>query len=154
MEGDLKHVVAHEKMREVSSGHPCTGVCGGGEQGSAGQCAPPPGGSLAGHIVSQGGNQSQAATSCTARRAMLPLVTPCPTVRPPGLQHARPPCRPLPEFTLRSIESVMHPAISSSAIPFSSRPQSLPHQGLFQGVGSSHQEALPPAFHRPQCKVS
>ena len=36
MEGDLKHLVAHEKMRELSSGHSCTGVCGSREQGSGG----------------------------------------------------------------------------------------------------------------------
>ena len=36
MEGDLKHLVAHEKMQELSSGHSCTGVCGSREQGSGG----------------------------------------------------------------------------------------------------------------------
>ena len=34
-----------------------------------------------------------------------------------------------------------HPTISSSVIPFSSRLQSFPHQGLFQWVSSSHQVA-------------
>ena len=34
-----------------------------------------------------------------------------------------------------------HPTISSSVVPFSSCPQSFQHQGLFQGVRSSHQVA-------------
>ena len=34
-----------------------------------------------------------------------------------------------------------HPAISSSVVPFSSCPQSLPHQILFQWVNSSHEVA-------------
>ena len=45
---------------------------------------------------------------------------------------------------LTSIESVMpssHPAISSSVVPFSSCPQSLQHQSLFQWVNSSHEVA-------------
>ena len=45
-------------MRELSSGHFCTGVCGSTEHRS-------------GHIVSQRGKKSQAAPSCTARRASV-----------------------------------------------------------------------------------
>ena len=58
----------------------------------------------------------------------------CLTLRPYGSQHARPPC---PSATLgvysNSCPSIQwcHPAISSSVIPFSSCPQSLPASGSF-----------------------
>ena len=42
---------------------------------------------------------------------------------------------------LMSIESVMHPAISSSVIPSPPAPNSSQHQGLFQWVNSSHEGA-------------
>ena len=59
-------------------------------------------------------------------------------------QHARPPC-PLPAPRVHSdscpLSQWCHPAISSSVVPFSSCPQSLPASGLFQWVNSSHEVA-------------
>ena len=52
-----------------------------------------------------------------------------------GLQHARPPCpSPTPGVYLNScpLSRWCHPAISSSVVPFSSSPQSLPASGSFQ----------------------
>ena len=57
------------------------------------------------------------------------------SLRPHALQHARPPC---PSPTLRVYTNSCplswwcHPAISSSVVPFSSRPQSFPASGSFQ----------------------
>ena len=55
--------------------------------------------------------------------------------RPHELQHARPPC-PSPTPRVHSNPCPLnwgcHPAISSSVIPFSSCPQSLPASGSFQ----------------------
>ena len=48
-------------------------------------------------------------------------------------------CRSLPKSM--SIESVMHPTISSSVIPFSSCPQSFPASRFFKWVSSSHEVA-------------
>ena len=56
------------------------------------------------------------------------------SLRPHGLQHARPPCpSPTPGVHSNSCPSSKwcHPAISSSVIPFSSCPQSLPASGSF-----------------------
>ena len=56
----------------------------------------------------------------------------CPTLRPQGLQHARPPCPSLtPGVYSNSCPSSRwcHPTISSSVIPFSSHPQSFPASG-------------------------
>ena len=53
----------------------------------------------------------------------------CPTLRPHESQHARPPCpSPIPGVHSDSCPSSQwcHPAISSSVVPFSSCPQSLP----------------------------
>ena len=53
----------------------------------------------------------------------------CPTLRPHESQHARPPCpAPTPGVHSDSRPSSQwcHPAISSSVVPFSSCPQSLP----------------------------
>ena len=58
----------------------------------------------------------------------------CLTLRPHESQHARPPCpSPTPGVHLDSYPSShwCHPAISSSVIPFSSCPQSLPASGSF-----------------------
>ena len=63
---------------------------------------------------------------------------------PQGLQHARHPCwSPFPGVCSNScpLSQWCHPTILSSVIPFSSYLQSSYHQGLFQGVGSSHQVA-------------
>ena len=56
------------------------------------------------------------------------------SVRPHELQHARPPCAsPTPRVHSNSCPSSQwcHPAISSSVVPFSSCPQSLPASGSF-----------------------
>ena len=56
------------------------------------------------------------------------------SLRPHGLQHARPPCpSPTPRVYSSSCPSSWwcHPAISSSVVPFSSCPQSLPASGSF-----------------------
>ena len=58
----------------------------------------------------------------------------CPTLRPHELQHARPPCpSPTPGVHSDSRPSSQwcHPAISSSFVPFSSCPQSLPASESF-----------------------
>ena len=56
------------------------------------------------------------------------------SLRPNELQHARPPC-PSPTLRIHSdshpLSQWCHPAISSSVIPFSSCPQSLPASGSF-----------------------
>ena len=57
-----------------------------------------------------------------------------PTLKPNGLQHTRPPCSsPTPKVYSNSRPSSQwcHPAISSSVIPFSSCPQSLPASESF-----------------------
>ena len=56
-------------------------------------------------------------------------------LRPYGLQHARPPCpSPTPGVHPNScpLSWWCHPTISSSAVPFSSCPQSFPASGSFQ----------------------
>ena len=66
------------------------------------------------------------------------------SLRPHESQHAMPPCpSPTPGVYSNSCPSSWwcHPAISSSVVPFSSCPQSLQHQGLFQWVNSSHEVA-------------
>ena len=58
----------------------------------------------------------------------------CPILRPHESQHARPPYpSPTPgvHSNLCSLSRWCHPAISSSVIPFSSWPQSLPASGSF-----------------------
>ena len=57
------------------------------------------------------------------------------SLRPHESQHARPPCpSPTPRVHSNSCPSSRwcHPAISSSVVPFSSCPQSLPASGTFQ----------------------
>ena len=59
----------------------------------------------------------------------------CPTLRPRGLQHARPPCpSPTSRFYSNScpLSQWCHPTISSSVIPFSSCLQSSPASESFQ----------------------
>ena len=69
----------------------------------------------------------------------------CPTLRPDELQHARHPCpSPTPVDHSNSCPSSWwcHPIISSSVVPFSSCPQSLPASGSFPiWVNSSHEVA-------------
>ena len=58
----------------------------------------------------------------------------CPTLRPHESQHARPPCpSPTPGVHSNScsLSRWYHPTISSSVVPFSSCPQSLPASGSF-----------------------
>ena len=58
----------------------------------------------------------------------------CPTLWPHGLQHTRPPCpSSTPGVYSNScpLSRWCHPAISSSVVPFSSCPQSLPASGSF-----------------------
>ena len=58
----------------------------------------------------------------------------CDSLRPHGLQHARPPCpSPTPGAYSNScpLSWWCHPTISSSVIPFSSCPQSFPASGSF-----------------------
>ena len=58
----------------------------------------------------------------------------CLTLRPHESQHSRPPCpSPTPRVHSNSCPSSQwcHPAVSSSVIPFSSCPQSLPASGSF-----------------------
>ena len=55
------------------------------------------------------------------------------SLRPHGLQHARPPCpSPTPGVYPNSFSRRCHPTISSSVIPFSSCPQSFSASGFFQ----------------------
>ena len=64
-----------------------------------------------------------------------PVAQSCPTLRPHEPQHSRPPCpSPTPGVHPNPCPSswCCHPAISSSVIPFSSCPQSLPASGSFQ----------------------
>ena len=58
----------------------------------------------------------------------------CKSLRPQGLQHARPPCpSPSPRVCSNScpLSRRYHPTISSSVVPFSSCPQCLPASGFF-----------------------
>ena len=58
----------------------------------------------------------------------------CPTLQPHESQHTRPPCpSPTPgvHWDSRPSSQWCHPAISSSVVPFSSCPQSLPASGSF-----------------------
>ena len=64
------------------------------------------------------------------------------SLRPHGLQNARPPCpSPTPGVYPNScpLGQWCHLIISSSVFPFSSCLQSSQHQGLFKWVSSSHQ---------------
>ena len=64
----------------------------------------------------------------------------CPTLRPHGLQHAKPPC-PSPTLGVYSnscpLSRWCHPPISSSIIPFSSCLQSFPASVQFSSVTQS-----------------
>ena len=69
------------------------------------------------------------------------------SLQPQGLQHARPPCpSPTPKACSNSCAGdaiqLSHP-LSSPSPPIFNLPQ---HQGLFQGVSSSHQVAKVLAF--------
>ena len=82
--------------------------------------------------------------STTFISAQFSLSVMSDSLQPHESQHARPPCpSPTPRVYSNSCPSSRwcHPAISSSVIPFSSCPQSLQHQGLFQWVNTSHKVA-------------
>ena len=71
---------------------------------------------------------------------------------PHELQHTRPLCpSPTPGAHPNSCPSSQwcHPTISSSVVPFFSRPQSFPASGSFQWVGASYQVAKVLEFHLP-----
>ena len=87
----------------------------------------------------------------------------CPTLRPHESQHARPPCpsqTPGVHWDSRPLSQWCHPAISSSGVPFSSCPQSLPASESFpmsqlftwggQSTGVSASASFPP---KPECKI-
>ena len=81
---------------------------------------------------------------CMVSQSVRSVTQSCPTLRPHESQHARPPClSPTPGVYSNScpMGRWCHPAISSSVIPFSCCPQSLPASGSFQWVNSSHQVA-------------
>ena len=66
------------------------------------------------------------------------------SLRPRGLQYARPPCpSPTPRIYSNScpLSRWCHSTISSSVVPFSSHLQFFPVSGTFQRVSSSHQVA-------------
>ena len=66
------------------------------------------------------------------------------SLQPHESQHAGPPCpSPTPGVYSNScpLSWWCHPAISSSVVPLSSCPQSLPASGLFQWANSSHEVA-------------
>ena len=70
----------------------------------------------------------------THRDQFSSVTQSCPTLRPHKPQHTRPPCpSPTPRVYSVSCPSSRwcHPAISSSVVPFSSCPQSLPASGSF-----------------------
>ena len=80
------------------------------------------------------------------------------SLRPHKLQHARPPCpSPTPGIYSNSCPSSQwcHPAISSSVVPFSSCPQSLPRSGsfpmsqLFEWGGQSFSFSIIPSNEHP-----
>ena len=85
-------------------------------------------------------------TSSMAVKNILPLFFPkwsvqfscsvmSDSLRPHEPQHVRPPCpSPTPSIYPNSclLSQWYHPTISSSAVPFSSRPQSFPASGFFQ----------------------
>ena len=76
-------------------------------------------------------NKSKAKSSVQVSSVVTQL---CLTLRPHESQHTRPPCpSPTPGVHSNSHASSRwcHPAISSSVVPFSSRPQSLPASGSF-----------------------
>ena len=71
---------------------------------------------------------------CISSVQFISVAQSCLTLWPHELQHARPPCSsPNPEVYSDSCPSSRwcHPTISSSVIPFSSCPQSLPAPGSF-----------------------
>ena len=67
------------------------------------------------------------------------------SLRPHGLQHARPPCpSPTPRACSNScpLSQWCHPTISSSVVPFSPTFNLSQHQGLFKWVSSLNQVAI------------
>ena len=88
------------------------------------------------------------------------------SLQPHESQHARPPCPyPTPRVSPNSCSSSQwcHPAISSSVVPFSSCPQSLPASGSFsmsqlftwagQSIGVSASASVLPMNIQGQCPL-
>ena len=89
-------------------------------------------------------NIEQSSLCCTIRSDQISRSFVSDSLWPHELQHARTPCpSPTPgvHSDSRPLSQWCHPAISSSGVPFSSCPQSLQHQSLFQWVNSSHKVA-------------
>ena len=85
------------------------------------------------HSLLKHQNLLQNNISNVCRRCSVQLLS-RPTLQPHELQHARPPCpSPTPRVHPNSCPSSRwcHPAISSSVVPFSSCPQSLPASESF-----------------------
>ena len=79
-------------------------------------------------------NELESAHTSPSDYQFISVAQSCPTLRPHGLQHARPPCpSPTPGVHSNSRPSSpwCHPAILSSVVPFSSCPQSLPASESF-----------------------
>ena len=75
-------------------------------------------------------------TSSGIKMSFSAVSQSCPTLRPHGLQHSRPPCpSPTPGACSDScpLRRWCHPTISSSVVPFSSHLQSFPASGSFPG---------------------
>ena len=73
-------------------------------------------------------------TSSGIKMSFSAVSQSCPTLRPHGLQHSRPPCpSPTPGACSDScpLRRWCHPTISSSVVPFSSHLQSFPASGSF-----------------------
>ena len=80
-------------------------------------------------LWNQGGKSSRNGSSIQFSRSVV-----SDSLRPHGLQHARPPCpSPAPGVYWNSCPSSWwcHPTISSSVVPFSSCPQCFPASGSF-----------------------
>ena len=95
-----------------------------------------PGGglSMGSHRVGHDWSDLAAAASVSSVVQSGPAQS-CLTLKPHGLQHARPPClSPTPRACSNSCPSSWwcYPTISSSVVPWSSCPQSFPASGSFQ----------------------
>ena len=80
-------------------------------------------------------------SECLINNHFTAVAQSCLTLRPHGLQHARPPCpSPTPGVYSNScpLSWWYHPSISSSFIPFSSRLQSFPVSGSFSSKSVLH----------------
>ena len=101
--------------------------------------------------------QSQSPNLSFSSSQFSSVAQSCLTLRPHGLQHARPPCpSPTPRVHPNPypLSWWCHPTISSSVVPFSSHLQSFPSSGSFQmsqfftsggqSIGVSASTSVPP----------